>query len=320
MPLIITEDETYKAALTFYPQLSLLKKELHELSSDFLAENFDAIFKSGKFWAAELDPVFKVLYNKTMRFVFCPHGNSDKGYSGKNHINQDISLVYGQHMIDLLTSTGAIKKIATFLKTSNYRLPFYLKYKSFYDSLAENLVLNKIDKTKKTILYAPTWQDGENPSSFFFGTEKLINQLGDHFNIIIKMHPFLEKFHPARTYSITGLHENRPGIVFLNAFPAIYPLLNASDIYIGDYSSIGYDFLAFDKPLYFLTEKKQEEGPIHKCGLRIPSLEGILDFIQTTLKQNQTEKSKARKETYSYAFGEEKSFSNIKQDILQALI
>ena len=318
MPLIITEESTYLSALQFYPQLQVIKKEIGDLSADFLANNFDVIFESGRFWSEELNPLLKLLYKKNMRFVFCPHGNSDKGHSFTNHMHQDLSLVYGDHMIDLLTQTRAIQKIKSTLRTGNYRLPFYRKYQSFYDNLVEQHVTKNIDPTKKTILYAPTWQDGENPSSFFFETEKLIKELSNHFNLIIKLHPFLEQFHPAHTYQIAGRYENTPGVVFLDKFPAIYPLLAISDLYIGDYSSIGYDFLAFDKPLYFLAGDKEIscKSPLHHTGLLIPSSLDSYEFIEKTLERNQTEKAQIRKQTYEYAFGEEKLFSTLQEEII----
>ena len=321
MPMFITEESTYLSALQFYPQIQVIKKELIDLSADFLASNFDAIFESGRFWSEELSPLLNLIYKKTMRFVFCPHGNSDKGHSFKNHTHQDLSLVYGQHMIDLLTRTGAMQKITSTLTTGNYRLPFYKKYQSFYDNLVKQHVLKKLKTTKKTILYAPTWQDGENPSSFFFATEKLIKELSSHFNLIIKLHPFLEQFHPAHTYRTIGRYENMPGVIFLDKFPSIYPLLAACDLYIGDYSSIGYDFLAFDKPLYFLREDTStpSNSPLDDCGLVIPTSSNSFDFIESTLNFNQTEKTKTRKNTYEYAFGEEKSFSVLQKEISKEL-
>jgi hypothetical protein len=317
MPLIVTEEETFASSKKFYPQVTVIKKEIGDLSSDFLANNFDVIFESGKFFATELKPVFNLMHNKNMRFVFCPHGNSDKGHSAKNHVEQDVSLVYGKHMLNLLRKTGAIHKIAHTPITGNYRLPFYLKYKSFYDDLVIQQL--KLDKSKKTILYAPTWQDGENPSSFFFCTKVLIEQLKDDYNVIIKLHPFLEEFHPAHTYHILESYKNTPGITFLSNFPSIYPLLAACDIYIGDYSSIGYDFLAFDKPLYFLTEKDPKESTIHPCGLVVPAVQEINSFIKSTIEKNQNEKQEIRQRIYEYAFGKEISFSNVKKEILRGL-
>ncbi len=315
MPLIVTEEDTYASALTFYPQIQTIKKDHSELSSDFLAKNFDAIFESGKFWSMELKPLFSLLYKKNMRFVFCPHGNSDKGHSIKIPTSQDVALFYGDHMLNLLKYTKAAEHITSLIRTGNYRLPFYLKNKTFYDDLLQKRLGSRIDKNKKTVLYAPTWQDGENPSSFFTFTKTLIEDLKEDFNLIIKLHPFLEEFHPAHTYHITCLYEDTQGVIFLRNFPAIYPLLQTCDLYIGDYSSIGYDFLVYDKPLYFLTDKTPSLSMLHPCGMQISSNEKIKTFIINTLKVNQEDKKNARAQLYNHAFGTEKAFSEIRQKI-----
>ncbi len=49
-------------------------------------------------------------------------------------------------------------------------------------------------------------------------------------------------------------HKN---VVLIEDFPLVYPLLAATDIYLGDVSSIGYDFLMFNRPM-FLSNKLQQ--------------------------------------------------------------
>ncbi len=112
LPLIVTEEKTFDLAKQCYPDLNVALNDFSELSMEFLATNYDAIFQTGKFWAAELRPAMELLFRKKMRFIFCPHGNSDKGHSQQNHVEQDISLVYGDHLHDLLKQTGAIHKIS----------------------------------------------------------------------------------------------------------------------------------------------------------------------------------------------------------------
>src|SRR5579863_8142399 len=81
VPLIVTEDETYRLAQDYYPDLTPELKGLDELSLAYLAAHYDMILETGKCFAAELTPLFQLWFQKTMRFVFCPHGNSDKGHS-----------------------------------------------------------------------------------------------------------------------------------------------------------------------------------------------------------------------------------------------
>ena len=319
MPLFITEQETYKAALDFYPQIQSIQKEAQDLDAHFLSEHFDVLFESGKFFAVQLSSLIELLYKKKMRFIYCPHGHSDKGHSAKNFATQDISLVYGRHMNDLLSQTGAIHSIGGTITTGNYRLLFYKKYQSFYDNLTKKHVTSKLIPQKKIALYAPSWQDGENPSSFFHSTGKLIQDLKEEFNLIIKIHPFSEKFHPAQTHLILEKYKNDPTVLFLDRFPCIYPLLQACDLYIGDYSSIGYDFLAFNKPLYFLIPENAPTFELHSSGLIIPPKEHIGSFIQSTWEENTKGKTQVRTSIYEYVFGEEKSFDVLQKDILTFL-
>jgi hypothetical protein len=314
IPLIVTEEHTYRLAQKFYPQIETVLKE--ELPLDFLASSFDTLFGCGKFWALELLPLFELLYGKKMHLVFCPHGNSDKGHSVCTPVPQDIALAYGQQMIDQWKKTGA--QIDTIITTGNIRYPFYRKHRHFYDEIAEKEVFSRLSPHKRTILYAPTWQDQENTSSFLKDCELLIEQLSSTYNLIVKLHPLLEERHPAETCHILTKYEDKQDVVLLTEFPPVYPLLARADLYLGDYSSIGYDFLAFDKPLFFLNPGDQSLF-LHRCGMEIPRKEmtSLSAFIAEHLEYNQNHYSEARKQTYFYAFGKEKEEQEIKNPILK---
>lgn len=319
IPLYVTEEHAFELAQKFYPGLRCYYKGLGEMTLEFMAQHFDVILQCGKFWAAELQPLFELFYNKKMRFVFCPHGNSDKGFSltpDHPHTSQDIAFVYGEQMVDLLGTTGASEQMGALIRTGNYRLPYYERCKSHFDALAHEAVFSHFDRKKKTIFYAPTWANKENDSSFALFLE-MIEQLKSSYNLLIKLHPFIEEDQPALVHQAIAKYENCADIVFLKDFPPIYPLLAKSDIYLGDFSSIGYDFLAFDRPLYFLNPKGQSVQ-LHKCGLEIPAQEqkNAAAFIQSTLSRNAKEFSKVRKQTYSYAFGTKRTAKQIREELL----
>src|ERR1700722_7700651 len=157
IPLIVTDEKTFRLAKQFYPNLDVSQHDFSELSLEYLAANFDVIFHTSKFWVADLRPSLELLFRKKMRFVFCPHGNSDKGHSLQNHVEQDVSLVYGDHLHDLLKQTGAAQKIEHIARTGNYRYPYYLRHRSFYDRLADTLVFQRFSEQKPIAFYAPTW-------------------------------------------------------------------------------------------------------------------------------------------------------------------
>ncbi len=287
IPLIVVDEKTYELGKKFYPDMQIELKDYSELTLDYLAQNIEVLFQTGKFWAEDLIPFIKLLHLKEIRVVYCPHGNSDKGHSLSDTITQDISLVYGQHMLDHLKKTKTqVRKTIT---TGNYRYPYYLKHQQFYDELTKNI------PSENTIFYAPTWND----TSFFSSIDSLVANLGK-YNLLIKLHPFLEEHYPAHTYHILSKYENHPHVFIINDFPPIYPLLAKASLYLGDYSSIGYDFLAFDRPLYFLT--LNNNFALDKCGMHIPRGVDIVSFIGSTFEKNRKGFAKAREETYKYVF------------------
>ncbi len=313
LSLYVTEEATYQTAKTFYPELDCKLIDIQELSLNYLATHFDVIFESGHLWAFELLPLFQLMFNKQMRIVYCPHGNSDKGHS-QAPIPKDISLVYGPHMMDHLKKTGSLDKINSTVLTGNYRYRYYLKNKDFYDNLLKPELEGKLDPEKKTIFYAPSWPDGENASSFLTSADRVLKEVGEFYNIIVRWHPFLDDLYPIETHQLLGQYENKKGIVFLHEVPCIYPILNASDGYLGDFSSIGYDFLAFNKPLFFLDS---HFGMLYKCGMQLNLDEHLGKSILRYIKEPMF--SKLIQETYQYVFGETRDGKEILKDLKKAL-
>ena len=97
MPLITTEEKNFELARKFYPQIEVRFMPDLEFRLGELAEEFEVLFES-KFWGAHLKPIFQQLYKKEMRLVYCPHGQSDKGYRSPSlaqYALQDTVLHYG---------------------------------------------------------------------------------------------------------------------------------------------------------------------------------------------------------------------------------
>lgn len=312
LPLIITEHSTLETAKQFYPDLDCHLMDLQDLSVKFLADHFDVIFESGHRWAAELLPLFDLFFQKPMRIVYCPHGNSDKGHSYQNPIPKDLSLYYGSHMYQHLAKTRALLQLSGLVRTGNYRAAYYRARETFYHQLLSPHL--NIDPSCKTVFYAPSWPDGENPSSFLSCSERVIEEVGQFFNLIIRWHPFLGEMYPAQTEQLKFRYTGKKRISFLNDFPCIYPILQNTDLYLGDFSSIGYDFLEFNRPLFFFDTYP---GLLDSCGTRI---NWDQNFGKALLSYEDTkEKEQLRKKAYSEVFGEERKGSEILKDIKEAL-
>jgi len=107
-------------------------------------------------------------------------------------------------------------------------------------------------------------------------------------------------------------------------FPPIYPLLEKSAFYIGDYSSIGYDFLYFNRPLFFVSSTSTFSSycsPLHRCGIPLhpEDLSKLKKKIHLHLNQSPDVFSEVRRQTYHYAFGNPKSFELLYKDLFQTI-
>ncbi|MEC0106173.1 CDP-glycerol glycerophosphotransferase family protein [Paenibacillus taichungensis] len=109
-----------------------------------------------------------------------------------------------------------------------------------------------IDQDKKIILYAPTWRDDEydSPGQWKFNLKLNLNrlkeQLGNEYILIIKMHYFVD-----HNFS---LDKNLEGFVrIFKAGHDIQQLYLISDILITDYSSVMFDYSLTRKPMIFFV-------------------------------------------------------------------
>ena len=288
-PLLITEEFCYEIAKKFYPQVELHYVPDLEFRLGEIATHYDTLFEC-KYWQPHLKELFKTLYQKEMRLVFCPHGQSDKGYSSpllEPYASQDFVLVYGPLMLKMLEEMNI--QVPEYQMIGNYRLLFYQKHRTFYDSF-----LPELDRKKLTVLYAPTWEDLEDSSSFFQWGEKVLSGLHEHCNLLIKPHPLLKQRRPAE-YEKISFQMNKRGALLLEEFPPVYPVLSLVDVYLGDASSIGYDFLFFEKPMHFFPPRALRR--LHSCGSIVDPHRDLYEQIQ---KDNLFQKE--QKELYEEAF------------------
>lgn len=321
IPLIITEEEIEEIARKFYPELVIICLNYLQIGVNVVT-NYDLLFSSLP--KDLLDQIFFVaenLLNKNLTYIWCPHGNSDKGHSSyfmEGLSKETILLVYGQKMIDFLIEKNACSQAYALIKVNNYRYEFYKQQAPFYDALIEH-TMAKLPKNQITILYAPTWEDAENSCSFFSAFPKLIQELPDEMNLIVKLHPntLLNAYQIEPLFNLVEKKEN---VLILNNFPPIYPLIDFVDIYLGDMSSIGYDFLIFNKPMFFLktqTRERDKGSYLFRCGTVIePSqFDSAFSIIKTTLSNDKEQFQTARKEVYEYVFGKEQQWEELRLKI-----
>ena len=325
IPLFVTEEEEEKLLTTFYPEVKIMRIDSIRLP-DLLAQNIDIVFVCTP--RILFDEVFffaQKLRNKKVHTIWVPHGNSDKGHvsASMEGLNQEeVALVYGDKMIDFLKQKKAFDQLKAHVMIGNFRRAYYLQHKAFYDRMVLERFLKKLPQAEKTLLYAPTWNDSESSSSFSEGVRFLVENLPENWNLLIKPHPNLLMENEEKNQRLIAKYESHERVRFVLDFPPIYPLLNAADIYIGDFSSIGYDFLGFDKPMFFLNAKKRDPKTdlglyLYQCGVEIRPEEykNMYEIIKKSLPQDHANFSAIRKKIDDYTFGSRKSSEALKKEI-----
>ncbi len=324
VPLFLTDEEIADIAKRYYPKLEIRLLDRLEAAA-YLAQEYTAIISC--LAKVQIDQLFffaQTMAQRRIVPIWCPHGQSDKGHlSGfmKTLSDERAVLLYGPKMVELLTSFGIIKTIKGYAMTGNYRLSDYRTHRSFYDQKAKE-ILKKLQPAKQTFFYAPTWNDSEESSSFLDAYHLLIDHLPPDTNLIIKPHPNLVLQERALFEKIREELAMHPHILLLENFPLIFPLLAQSDLYIGDASSIGYDFLSFNKPMVFLNQNQRDPklDPglfLYRCGIQLTPNEypQIYEKIENLLPYDAQIFAEARKEVDQFAFGDQEIVDQLKTSL-----
>ncbi len=164
--------------------------------------------------------------------------------------------------------------------------------------------------------------DNEDSTSFFKAAEPLLSELPNDLNLLVKLHPNLEHDHDrmVEVYEIIGKYETKPNIVFLSEFPLIYPLLAACDIYIEIALRWDYDFLAFNRPMFFFNEsgrsEKKDRELLYRCGRVIEPAEyaRFYEIMSEMIPKDKGLYSKVREEIYQYTFAD-REWHDVREDL-----
>ena len=301
VPLILNDEECYEKARFFYPNQKIELKESLEFSFQEIKERADTLI-SCKYWQPHLSSLFQDLYQKKISFIFCPHGQSDKGFQAPllaPYITQEKVFLYGNLQKEMLEELNLWQKIQSYHFIGNYRLHHYQKNKAFFTKIAEEKIFSHLKKELPTLLYAPTWNDSDQASSFFTLSQKLAQEMPSDWNLIVKPHPLLEKRSTGAYYKALRALEKIPRLLLVDDFPPIYPLLEKVDAYLGDASSIGYDFLFFNRPLFFSTPTHLYKGPIRECGHSLNEKEKLYHLLE---KKEEPSFQEKKEKLYQKAF------------------
>ncbi len=191
-----------------------------------LDDEFNIIIAQSKFYNI-------CKFNKA-KIIFLQYGYAkDKHNFGIWRALATLNLVFGEY---------AFNKLYKFTPVEIIGNPKYIKLykKSFWQDLNSNY--NYIDRSKKTLLYLPTWG---RLSSY----KKYINEiikLSNNYNILIKIHHNSD-------FSKEVVKDNINNITYYGSEVDTMELIVISDIVISDYSGAIFDAIYCEKPLILLN-------------------------------------------------------------------
>ncbi len=329
IPLLLTDEEIFSQAKHFYPTLDARLFSPLDIAICLLKDH-EAVFSClSKTLIDELFFFAEHSLQKKILPVWCPHGNSDKGHTSgfmQYLCKEWAALVYGPRMLKYFQACGVLEHLRAYCMTGNYRLEDYRIHQEFYDRLGLDHIRRKLPEAKKTFLFAPTWHDSEESSSFNDACEILIEKLPPETNLIVKLHPNTQLHEEWKIDHLLEKYSGHPHVLFLQNYPHIYSLSALCDLYIGDVSSIGYDFLTWDRPMVFLNQRQidpvSDPGAyLFRSGIVLSPADypRIYTLIEELLPFDHSLFSPIRKEVYADTFGEEKTPEVLRLEIQEML-
>lgn len=105
----------------------------------------------------------------------------------------------------------------------------------------------KLDPQKKTVLYAPTFRKNNRFDEYNIDFRRLTSSLSERFGgewqVVVRLHPRLSN-------SSGAYMTNHPSVFDGSMVEDVQDLLVATDALITDYSSIGFDFMCTNRPIF----------------------------------------------------------------------
>lgn len=207
-------------------------------------------------------PFFRIEEFKKTKIAMIQYGYAKEPHNyGPWRALADVCMTYGPY------ATDKISPFTTAISTGNPRYDlwhedaFHLKAKIKHSS--------RIDPSKKTILYLPTWGELSSVDEYL----ESIYDLTAKYNVIIKMHHNTELLEYSRKEKLS----NYP-VIHYGANDDLLELLSVSDIAISDYSGAIFDAIYCQKPVILLNSNIKDEmggDKIDEFSLELHSREEI---------------------------------------------
>lgn len=176
-----------------------------------------------------------------------------------------VTVISTSHFDSMAKSAAFGVRMQCFLRLGLVRND-YLYSNIHDDKILEWLATIKRNDSTKVVLYAPTFRDydsvesGHNRSIWGFGyDDDQIDCFLTEKNIVV-----IAKLHPLQTKNVIASANKSVVLYEANFEYSFYELMKFADVFITDYSSIGYDWLLMDKPIIYnlwdLEKYRKERG------------------------------------------------------------
>ena len=190
--------------------------------------------------------------------IFIGHGTGDKKYGGSFNSLE----TYDYHFISGPKHLNKIKDVGIEIPEEKLIKIGYPKFDDYVNQKVDKKeyynYLGMKDRTRKNILYAPTWEWGDG-SLHKYG-KKFCQEISKDFNLIIRPH-YHDRKHIRKMKSWTkktGLEHiyfsNPANIINSNSINDFF----VSDLMISDTSSIIYEYLITKKPIIIANNNYQD--------------------------------------------------------------
>lgn len=257
-PVYTKKDKIVKFLKEKYPEVEVLKfKKNKDIRQDIAKKKIRLV----------VYPSFLTLSIGKAVQIF--HGGlSDKVYVETPKIGlYDLVCFPGEKTRRKVENAGYLKLIP------NWKIVGYPKFDPLINNSIEKADLFK-DKTKKTILYAPTWISSDtvmkNVKFSEYGESSLPNfgldivkELGKKYNLIVKFHNRVYRKKNDIFEQIEAA-SNEPE--FCESVKCVWddnilPYMAAADLMVSDISTACYEWFHFDKPILFANPAPEHYQP-----------------------------------------------------------
>jgi CDP-glycerol glycerophosphotransferase (TagB/SpsB family) len=220
-----------------------------------------------------------------VRHVQVFHGTSDKRYDYSRMVRDyDLFFIAGREAFERYRKMGHLKGGKGIL-IGYPKLDRVFRGELERDSELQKLGMNPANRT---VLYAPTWVDRERNSSWKGFREQIAMKKPDHLNLIVKLHPNITRYRADEVRRFSRMLQSRRNTLLLDNLPDIIPVLAAADLLLGDVSSVTREYLAFQKPYVFLSNKpkwlwSRRKIRLWECGRVVRNPEKIWRVVGEVL-------------------------------------